>query len=184
MIIMPAREAVGGELTRQEALSTIRKEWGPGDVVDIWLRSADFDTNLALTDANGVVLAVNDDCGPKTDSCIEDFVVTTAGEFLIEVTSFNSAGTGRYTLEIANYGRCGPMPVAVIDVQTGNLRRTPGTSSDVIAELRLDQCFPIIERTASEVPWWRVAMPDGQAGWVYEGVVTVVGDSSGVPVAP
>ena len=181
---VPEFEVVGGQLTEPQAVSTIQKDWAPGDVVDIWLRSADFDTNLALKDANGVVLVENDDCGPKTDSCIQDFVVTAAGEYLIEVSSFNPAGTGRYTLELANYRRCGAMPVAVIDVQTGNLRRTPGTSSEIVAELSLEQCFPIVERTAGAAPWWRIAMPDGQTGWVYEGVVTVVGETSGVPLAP
>jgi len=181
---VPAREEFSGQLTGQAAVATIRQQWGPGDVVDIWLRSADFDTKLALMDANGAVLAQNDDCGPKTDSCIADFIVAQAGDYVIEVSSFGPLRAGRYTVELANYRPCGPLPVAVIDVQTANLRRTPGTGGEIITELTLEQCFPIVERTAGDSPWWRIALPDGQSGWVYEGVVTVVGDSSGVPLAP
>jgi uncharacterized protein (TIGR03437 family) len=75
-----------------------------GQPVIISLTSVDFDTYLYLLDANGSVIAQNDDGGAGGASRIPVgsgfFTLPSGGAFTIEVTSFANNGLGNYTLSL------------------------------------------------------------------------------------
>jgi len=75
-----------------------------GQPVIISLTSTDFDTYLYLLDANGSVIAQNDDGGAGGGSRIPVgsgfFTLPSSGAFTIEVTSFANNGLGNYTLSL------------------------------------------------------------------------------------
>ncbi|MDQ3009364.1 MAG: pre-peptidase C-terminal domain-containing protein, partial [Acidobacteriota bacterium] len=75
-----------------------------GQPVIISLTSAGFDTYLYLLDANGTVIAQNDDATPSGNSRIPAgsgfFTLPASGAFTIEVTSFSNNGLGNYALSL------------------------------------------------------------------------------------
>ena len=75
-----------------------------GQPMVISLTSTDFDTYLYLLDANGSVIAQNDDTGPSGNSRIPAgsgfFTLPSSGAFTIDATSFQSSGAGNYTLSL------------------------------------------------------------------------------------
>jgi hypothetical protein len=179
----PAQEILTGRLTDAQTTASISVRWNQGDVVDICLRSREFDTHLQLTDANGVELAANDDYGQQLDACIMEYAVAATGDYSINISSYDHRATGSYRLEIANYGSCGRMPVAVVLTANSNLRSSPNRYSDVLGVLSIRQCFPIVGR-AEDSTWWQVVAPNEQLGWVHVGVVNTVGSVSAVNVVP
>jgi hypothetical protein len=69
-----------------------------GDTLTFRLTSA-FNAYLILTDSAGtVVLDQNDQCGAALTACLAPFNVSTAGRYVIEVTSANPGETGAFTL--------------------------------------------------------------------------------------
>ncbi len=76
-----------------------------GHPVIITVTSADIDTYLYLLDANGSIIAQNDDTGEGASSRVpanNGFVILpTTGTFTIEVTSFSSGSSGNYALSLA-----------------------------------------------------------------------------------
>ena len=71
-----------------------------GEVVDIGLQSADFDTFLEL-EFNGEVVASNDDGGTGFNSLLSDFVLPASGEYAIRAHELGDNGVGDYTLTLA-----------------------------------------------------------------------------------
>jgi len=81
---------------RQAKLFGVRA--GVGDTLTFGLTSA-FNAYLILTDSAGtVVLDQNDQCPAALTACLTPFNVSTAGRYVIEVTSTNPAETGAFTL--------------------------------------------------------------------------------------
>ncbi len=72
----------------------------------------------------------------------------------------------------------GAMVVAAYDQI--NIRSGPSTSYASVGSLALGQSCPIIGRDTS-TGWWLISCASGITGWVSPDVVTVVGDTSGVP---
>ena len=177
--LKPDRRRIEGQLSGDAPSDTMRIAWAQGDRVDIQLHSRDFDGHLRLIDPSGAELASSDDCGMSLDPCILEQEISTTGEYVILADSFDHTSTGNYVLLVANYGACGPMPVAVIVVDSAHLRDGPNTYSEVLASLASDECFPIGGRAGD---WYQVTAPDGQIGWLYEGVINVVGDEDAVPL--
>jgi len=69
-----------------------------GDTLTFRLTSA-FNAYLILTDSAGtVVLDENDQCAAALTACLTPFNVSTAGRYVIEVTSTNPGETGAFTL--------------------------------------------------------------------------------------
>lgn len=72
-----------------------------------------------------------------------------------------------------------PMATAI---QDANCRYGPGQVYAVIGYLLQDQTAPIVGRNA-ETTWWVIERVDNSATcWIWDGVVTVSGDTSNVPV--
>jgi hypothetical protein len=84
--------------------------------VQIDLRSADFDTVVALLDASCLAVAENDDCSPQSidHSCLT--VPLAAGTYSIAVTSFGPGEDGAYRLEV-RAPQCNPC----VDCEVGVL---------------------------------------------------------------
>jgi len=75
-----------------------RVQLAVGDTLTFRLTSA-FNAYLILTDSAGtVVLDENDQCAAALTACLTPFNVSTAGRYVIEVTSTNPAETGAFTL--------------------------------------------------------------------------------------
>jgi len=69
-----------------------------GDTLTFRLTSA-FNAYLILTDSAGtVVLDENDQCPAALTACLTPFNVSTAGRYVVEVTSTNPGETGAFTL--------------------------------------------------------------------------------------
>lgn len=75
-----------------------------GDVVSALLSSTAFDAYLELADANGVILAENDDNGRAgdKDAAVTNIELPADGLYFLIVASFNLNATGTYTLELIN----------------------------------------------------------------------------------
>lgn len=76
-----------------------------------------------------------------------------------------------------------PTILAVNYVSLTNVRLGPGTDYETIGQLVFNEVRPIIGR-ATNAPWWRIQLRDGQAGWVADEVVEVQGNTANVPMAP
>ena len=69
-----------------------------GDTLSFRLTAA-FNAYLILTNSSGVaVLDENDQCAPANTACLLNFIVSTTGRYLIEVTTTNPGETGAFTL--------------------------------------------------------------------------------------
>lgn len=111
-----AGQPVNGSLTPGDCQSPLRIRDGArpfadrysfnasgGQPVVVSLTSADFDTYLYLLDANGSVIAQNDDGGTNGSRIPAGsgfFTLPSSGLFTIEVTSFSNNGLGSYTLSL------------------------------------------------------------------------------------
>jgi hypothetical protein len=66
-----------------------------------------------------------------------------------------------------------------------NVRRGDGTNYPSFNALYNGETAAIVGVSSTGSGWWQVQLPNGQIGWVSPTVVTVLGDTSGVPsVAP
>ena len=72
----------------------------------------------------------------------------------------------------------GPMVTAP---QDDNCRFGPGLAHSVTGYLMTGQSAPIVGRNA-ETTWWMIVILGGGPCWIWDDVVTVSGDTSGVPV--
>ncbi|MEW6406821.1 MAG: hypothetical protein AB1649_34000 [Chloroflexota bacterium] len=73
-------------------------------------------------------------------------------------------------------------PPMVMANENANCRFGPGQVYDVISYLNQDQSAPITGRNA-ETTWWVIERVDGGGTcWIWDGVVTVSGDTSNVPI--
>jgi uncharacterized protein (TIGR03437 family) len=117
-------QPVNGSLTQDDCDSPVRIRNGvrpladrysftgtSGQPVVITLNSSDLDTYLYLLDANGTVIAQNDDTPSGNGSRIPTnntfFTLPSSGTFTIEVTSFPSKKQGNYSLNLtAQAGGC------------------------------------------------------------------------------
>ena len=69
-----------------------------GDTLSFRLTAA-FNAYLILTNSTGVaVLDENDQCAPANTACLLNFIVSTTGRYLVEVTTINAGETGAFTL--------------------------------------------------------------------------------------
>jgi hypothetical protein len=76
-----------------------RVQAAAGDTLTFRLTSTTFNAYLILTDSAGtVVLDENDQCAAALTACLTPFNVSTAGRYLIEVTTTNPGETGAFTL--------------------------------------------------------------------------------------
>ncbi|MFB2975279.1 C2 family cysteine protease [Microseira sp. BLCC-F43] len=73
-----------------------------GEIVQINLNSAEFDTYLQLVNAaTGQVISFNDDANPDTINSQLTFTAAAGVEYLVRVSSYENEVTGNYTLSIA-----------------------------------------------------------------------------------
>jgi serine/threonine protein kinase len=179
---IPASNRSTGSLTAARQSIIISQSWIQGDIVDLCLRSRDFDAMLWLADAEGTDLALNDDHGGGIDACIMQYPIPATGKYLITVGSYNAGATGDYELVITSYGVCGPMPIAVINVLEANLRLEPNSTSRVIDGLDRDSCYAIQGRTSNGI-WWQVTNPEGNSGWLSVATINIVGNTDRVTIS-
>lgn len=98
-------ETVSGTLENGGDVVVYRFDGNEGDAVTIKLTSPDFDTQVSLSDAagGGYPLIENDDGGNDgTNSYIGPYALLADGTYLINVSSYDSAATGRYTLTLSS----------------------------------------------------------------------------------
>jgi hypothetical protein len=98
-------QTVSGSLENAGDVAVYRFQGNAGDAVTIKLTSPDFDTQLSLLDAagGGYPLVENDDGGNDgTNSFIGPYALTADGTYLINVSSYDGAATGRYTLTLSS----------------------------------------------------------------------------------
>jgi uncharacterized protein YgiM (DUF1202 family) len=62
-----------------------------------------------------------------------------------------------------------------------NVRRGDGTNYPSFNALYNGETAAIVGVSSTGSGWWQVSLPNGQIGWVSPDVVTVLGDTSGVP---
>jgi len=72
-----------------------------GDVVTIALDSNDFDAYLELLDADGNIIASDDDSGGDLNARISGFALPADGEYSINARGWSSSERGLYTLELS-----------------------------------------------------------------------------------
>ncbi|MEP7286795.1 MAG: serine hydrolase [Chloroflexota bacterium] len=63
-----------------------------------------------------------------------------------------------------------------------NLRSGPAVSYSQIGQISVGTKYPIVARSA-KFPWYLIALPTGQQGWVYKDLVKLTGDLGAVPIS-
>ena len=91
-------EMVGGELTTSEATEFVFNAES-GDTVTISVE-ADFDALIEIFDADGNLIAGDDDSGDGLNPLIEELTLDTAGTYTISVTSFDGQGRGEFAISL------------------------------------------------------------------------------------
>ena len=123
-------DAVTGVLEESDAESRNRSEsradcytfsGTAGDRVDISLTSDDFDTYLYLLNADGDVVADDDDGGDGVNSRITSLELPSTETFVIEATSFSGSSTGNYTLVLTRFESATCTPISYGETVTGTL---------------------------------------------------------------
>ncbi len=74
-----------------------------------------------------------------------------------------------------------PSPPMVTAFQDANCRFGPGNVYDVVGALLNGNSAPIVGRNV-ETTWWMVTTNQGATCWVWDGTVSISGDTSQVPV--
>jgi hypothetical protein len=74
-----------------------------------------------------------------------------------------------------------PGPQVTTD-STINVRGGPGTAYPVVSSLQSGQNADIIAKNPAG-DWWQIQLNNGKEGWVYNTVVSVEGETAGIPVA-
>jgi hypothetical protein len=87
---------VNGTLTTAFAVYSFTAE--AGDVVNISLKSSQFDAYLELYDTSTTLIARNNDGGGGTDALIRAFPLAESGQYSVKVTSVDGLQGGAYTL--------------------------------------------------------------------------------------
>lgn len=75
---------------------------------------------------------------------------------------------------------CG-LPPTALAVEALTVHLGPGDEFGVVGQLRLLAVRPVIGRAAN-VPWWLVALENGQAGWIPDRAVIIHGHAGAVEV--
>ncbi len=98
-----------GETVEGDLVSGSKEVWTfdaqEGQYVTIWLDAAitdELDTYLELYDAEGVVIAEDDDGGASTNSLIADFQIDASGDYAIHASPYSGGGEYVLGLEISD----------------------------------------------------------------------------------
>jgi tetratricopeptide (TPR) repeat protein/serine/threonine protein kinase len=86
---------------QREQAHPVQMSAGKTYVID--MESQQFDTYLRLEDANGKVLAENDDISPTDQNSRIVFTASTDGAYRIVATSFQQRGAGTYTITVREF---------------------------------------------------------------------------------
>lgn len=73
-----------------------------------------------------------------------------------------------------------PHPMVVAG-KTINVRGGPGTGYAVVGSLNNGDNVRIVAKNAAG-DWWQIRLPNEVLGWVYNAIVSITGDTTGVPV--
>jgi hypothetical protein len=124
-----------------------------GDVVNISLKSSQFDAYLELYDTSTTLIARNNDGGGGTDALIRAFPLAVSGQYSVKVTSVDGQQGGAYTLLVnkarpASGGVIGAGETVVGTIAAGD--PTPeytftGTAGDIVRiELNSTDFDPLV----------------------------------------
>ncbi|MCC6613319.1 MAG: SH3 domain-containing protein [Anaerolineae bacterium] len=72
-------------------------------------------------------------------------------------------------------------PTATIAVASANVRSGDSTDYPVLLALPSGTVLPVLGISNRGTRWYQVTLPDGRAGWVAPSVVSLSGDTSGLP---
>ncbi|NHZ72644.1 MAG: SH3 domain-containing protein [Aquificales bacterium] len=104
-------------------------------------------------------------------------IPATATPTLIPVTLVPTPDGGFMPTAVA----CGFPPTAQA-INTARVRSGPGTDYGIIGQLVYLETRPIVGR-AADSEWWVIQFANNEIGWVANAVVTVHGNTSGIPIA-
>ncbi|MDX2274239.1 MAG: PPC domain-containing protein [Hyphomonadaceae bacterium] len=162
---LTADAAVMGELSPAGDADWYRLSVAPGQRYDIALDAAvpegqtsGFDTMLLLHDAQGAVLASNDDANDSLNSALS-YRPSAAGDVFVEVRGFADDAEGAYTLRVAQSA------VAPDDI---------GNDASTRARLTLGQDATGSIDDDQDVDWFRLSVRTGQ---IYR--IALAGDGDG-----
>lgn len=94
-------DTVEGSLAANQAQSRYTFSGESGQFVMITLISNDFDAYLTLEDADGMLVASDDDSAGELNSRIGPLALSANGDYTIVVSSWSSGAAGDYTLTLA-----------------------------------------------------------------------------------
>jgi len=182
-VLNPTRTEFAGELTTDVQVGQQPFAGRAGDVLIVTLDSQAFDPILRVLSPDGAELALNDDFGGTTNARVGPLPLPDDGVYILQIDSYDRQATGGYTLEVATYTGCGPVPVGIVrtTTQSVNLRANPNTDSDVAGSVTNDECFSIVGRASSN-DWLLAQTPAGSVGWIVANFVEVAGDVNAVPI--
>ena len=92
-----------GELTEKETSNVHAVKMSAGKIYVLDMESAVFDTFLKLQDAQGKMLAENDDISLENLNSRIVFTPRTDGIYRVLATSFQEAGAGAYTITVREF---------------------------------------------------------------------------------
>ena len=95
-------------------------EGAAGQTVSIVLESLDFDAYLLLVDADGQLMAENDDADPSTTDAFLTQTLPADGIYEVAASAYDSSGQGRYRLTISSQDAT-PLEQGRAQLQSGRL---------------------------------------------------------------
>jgi hypothetical protein len=177
---------LSGTLSSGKAMEVYQFTWPTGCITSFTVTSPNFDTYLTLEDAQGTVLAFNDDCrdsGPSAGSCIEYYVVPASGTYTVIVESYDRQSSGDFDLRVKECSAELPALIITTRAVSVSVRSDPNTSAVSFASAIDGECFTINGRIADNT-WWRIQYSSTRNGWVSASVSHMIGNVGGIPVIP
>jgi serine/threonine protein kinase len=177
---------LSGTLSSGAAMGVYQFTWPSGCITSFAVTSPDFDTYLTLEDAQGTILAWNDDCrdsGPSAGSCIEYYVVPASGTYTVIVESYDRQRSGDFALGVQECSAELPALIITTRAVSVSVRSDHITSAVSFASAIDGECFTINGRIADNT-WWRIQYSSTRNGWVSASVSHMIGNVGSIPVIP
>jgi len=177
---------VNGEPLREDNLTTpmqsgtMYQPWRPTEPGKYTLQVVVITSGGSTLESNIVTVYVDGESQPQAEITITP-TVPTVEEITITITPTLTETITPTPTETITPTPTQGAPTATAD-QDANCRFGPSQVYHVIGHLLQNQTAPIVGRN-TDSSWWVIERTDGAGTcWIWDGTVTVSGDTSGVPV--
>jgi len=169
---------VNGEIVRSDSPSPVVHQgnllqpWKPEQAGTYTLQTQMTTTSGAKVQSQSVTIqvgGVTEPLAPPTTVTVPPIATTPPTSTFTPTPTFTATFTST------------PAPPTVTAFQDANCRFGPGSAYNITGSLLNGESAPIVGRNA-ETTWWVIQTKSGATCWIWDGTVSVSGDTSRVPV--